>query len=131
MTHNDFMQLSLRECLDSLPRFIGTESPYYASLKRVGKDKQRITFPNRHSITCPYEELIDVAKEYGLTPSPLGMTTLLSQQPPNSAIDFFRSRVIVVAIISGFGIVRVEFPDSRSFIGKVEIFYRGQRIKTS
>jgi hypothetical protein len=131
MTDNDFRQLSLRECLDSLPRLIETESPYYASLKRIGKNNQKIIFPNRHSITCPCEELIDIAKEYSLPPSPLGMTTLLSEQPPDNPIDFFRSRVIVVAIISGFGIVRVEFPDSRSFIGKVEIFYRGQRRKTS
>ncbi|BBD63621.1 hypothetical protein NIES2109_64960 (plasmid) [Nostoc sp. HK-01] len=131
MTHNDFSQQSLKECLDSLPRLFGTQSPYYASLKRIGKDDQRIVFPNRHSITCPYQELINIAKEYSLPPSPLEITTLLSESPSDNPIDFFRSRVIAVAIISGFGIVRVEFPDSRSFIGKVEIFYRGQQRRTS
>jgi hypothetical protein len=131
MTDNDFRQHSLRECLDSLPKLIGAESPYSASLKRIGKDNQRICFPNRHSITCHYKELFDIAKEYSLPPSPLDMTTLLLEppSPSDSPIDFFRSRVIILAIISGFGIVRVEFPDPRYFIGKVEISYRGQRKK--
>ncbi len=130
MTHNQSPHLSLRAYFESLSGLVETASSYYACLERVDKD-QRVTFPNGCSITCPHRELIVIASEYSLPSSQEGMTSLLAEQHPDNPIDFFRSRVIVVAIISGFGNVRVEFPDARSFIGKVEISYRGQRRKTS
>jgi hypothetical protein len=123
-------QLSLKEYFESLSRSIEAGSSYCAFLERAGRENQRIIFPNGCSIACPYEELIDIASEYNLPSSPSEMVTLLTQQPLHNPLDFFRSRVIVVAVVSGFGNVRVELKDSRSFIGTVEISYRGQLAKT-
>lgn len=133
MTQNNLGQLSLKICLDSLPKLIGTECSYYACLKRVGdhREKQKIVFPNGCSIICAYEELIEVAKFYNLPLSHSKMTHLLLEQNFDDPINFFRSRIIVVAMINGFGIVKVEPSDSKSFIGKVEMSYRGHRSKSS
>ncbi|MBW4512895.1 MAG: hypothetical protein KME64_41365 [Scytonematopsis contorta HA4267-MV1] len=119
----------LRTYFESLSRLIETGSSYCAFLERLGKEKQRIIFPNGCLITCNYQELIDIASEYSLPSSPTGMVTLLLEQPLHNPVEFFRSRVIALAIISGFGNVRVELKDSRSFIGTVEISYRGHRGK--
>lgn len=121
-------QLSLKTYFESLSKLIEGSS-YCAFLERVGRDNQRIIFPNGCLITCSCKEMLDIASEYSLPKSPSEMTTLLLPQPLHNPIDFFRSRVIVVAIISGFGNVRVEYCDSKSFIGTVEISYRGQRRK--
>ncbi len=122
-------QLALRTYFESLSKLIETGSSYSAFLERVGKKNQRIIFPNGCLITCPYEEMLDIASEYSLPSSPSEMTSLLLPQRLHNPIDFFCSRIIVVAIISGFGNVKVELCDSQSFIGTVEISYRGQQLK--
>lgn len=82
MTNDNQGKLSLRTYLDSLPKLMGTESSYFAYLKRVGgkTEKQRIIFPNGCSITCPCEDLIEVAKLYHLPSSNLEMTAMLLEQ---------------------------------------------------
>jgi hypothetical protein len=121
--------MSLKAYFESLSRLTETGSSYCAVLERVSKENQRIIFPNGCSIACSYKELIDIASEYNLPSSPSEMITLLSQQNLYNPMDFFRSRVIVVAVVSGFGNVKVKLKDSKSFIGTVEISYRGQQTK--
>lgn len=128
-------QALLKTYFDSLSRLIETESSngslYCATLTRVDRNNQRIIFPNGCLITCPCQEMLDIASEYSLPVSPDEMAPLLLPQPLDNPIDFFRSRVIVVAIISGYGNVTVKYHDSKSFIGTVEISYRGQRRNSS
>lgn len=114
---------------ESLSRLVETGSSYCAFLERIGSQKQRILFPNQCLITCPYQELIDIASKYNLPSSQEEMVTLLLGRPLQNPIEFFRTRIIALAVISGFGNVRVELQDSRSFIGTVEISYRGHRTK--
>ncbi len=127
MVHNG---KDLKAYLDTLSEQLSEQvearSVLSASLRRTSEE-QIIIIPNKCSFSVPHEELRSLAIAEDLPVSRLQLAAWLPEQRLYDPAYFFRSMLIYIALVNGFGSININFTEPRSWIGTIEISVRGHR----
>lgn len=115
--------------VEKLPEQIVTGNRFSLSMKKNGENLI-IVVPNLGTITCHQDKLKQFGAGANLPMSLPELIDLLQNERCHAPTDFFRRSLSALAIGHGYGSVKLECCNPRSFIGTVGFSYKGIQKKS-
>jgi hypothetical protein len=117
----------LVEVLEKLSEHHSTSSPLTLNLRRVDRNYLDLQMPNVNRFRCHRDEFEAFAAERNLPRTLAILTPLLVEGRIDNPLLFFYASLTALALENGYGHIKIDYPDSRSFVGTLGITYRSIR----
>ncbi|MDP5338618.1 MAG: hypothetical protein NWQ28_08605 [Nodularia sp. (in: cyanobacteria)] len=116
--------MDTREIMELVKIMPSPGCPFNCTLRTVEGNNLNLVVPNVKSFHFSKQQLRDFALENCLPTSLVKLMSAIESKEFSCPSQFFQAALTALSLGRGYGVINLEYPDTRAFIATVSLSYR-------